>query len=114
MESVLRSDENALDELEVLEERLEESCETVFIISQNAEDLVLQNPEISQFVEDMSRLSRYLPMLRSHIEILADEQRCRLQTQKGSSYSCQKMRSGKKGRPKYLISLEQIEFLKEQ
>ena len=58
VESYFSSDEDGnLDRLELLEGRLEEACETLYVVIQRSEDLSSQNPnnlEMAQFNTDMT------------------------------------------------------------
>lgn len=70
VESYFSSDEDGnLDRLELLEGRLEEACETLYVVIQRSEELSSQNPnnlEMAQFNADMNGLCRNLNLLRSH------------------------------------------------
>ena len=70
VESYFSSDEDGnLDRLELLEGRLEQACETLYVVIQRSEDSSSQNPnnlEMAQFNADMNGLYRHLNLLRSH------------------------------------------------
>ncbi|XP_044171565.1 uncharacterized protein LOC122955897 [Acropora millepora] len=113
VESYFSSDEDGnLDRLELLESRLEEACETLYVVIQRSEDLSSQNPnnlEMAQFNADMNGLCRHLNLLRSHFGAQAAEERERDK----ELYLCPKENSGSAGRPRYLISAEQLQFLRD-
>ena len=71
VESYFSSDEDGnLDRLELLEGRLEEARETLYVVIRRSEDLSSQNPnnpEMAQFNADMNDLCRHLNVLRSHL-----------------------------------------------
>lgn len=74
-----------LDRMELQEGRMEDACETVFLINQRLNDISYPlSPEIFQFKNDMSDLSRHLNVLRSYLEVRINEERERLQMQPGS------------------------------
>ena len=79
VESYFSSDEDGnLDRLELLEGRLEQACETLYVVIQRSEDLSSQNPnnlEMAQFNADMNGLCRHLNLLRSHFGAQATEER---------------------------------------
>ena len=113
VESYFSSDEDGnLDRLELLEGRLEEACETLYVVIQRSEDLSSQNPnnlEMAQFNTDMNGLCRHLNLLRSHFGAQAAEERERDK----ELYSCPTENSGSAGRPRYLISAPQLQFLRD-
>ena len=114
VESYFSSDEDGnLDLLlELLEGRLEEACETLYVVIQRSEDLSSQNPnnlEMAQFNTDMNGLCRHLNLLRSHFGAQAAEERERDK----ELYSCPTENSGSAGRPRYLISAQQLQFLRD-
>ena len=113
VESYFSSDEDDnLDRLELLEGCLEEACETLYVVIQRSEDLSSQNPnnpEMAQFNADMNVLCRHLNVLRSHSGAEADEEG----GQDKELYSCPTENSGNTGRPRYLISVQQLQFLRD-
>ena len=74
VESYFSSDEDGnLDRLELLEGRLEQACETLYVVIQRSEDSSSQNPnnlEMAQFNADMNGLYRHLNLLRSHLDLI--------------------------------------------
>lgn len=113
VESYFSSDEDGnVDRLELLEGRLEEACETLYVVIQRSEELSSQNPnnlEMAQFNADMNGLCRNLNLLRSHFGAQAAEERERDK----ELYSCPTENSGSAGRPRYLISAQQLQFLRD-
>ena len=113
VESYFSSDEDGnLDRLELLEGRLEEACETLYVVIQQSGDLSSQNPnnaEMGQFNADMNVLCRHLNVLRSHFGAQAAEEGERDK----ELYSCPTENSGNTGRPRYLISVQQLQFLRD-
>ena len=113
VESYFSSDEDGnLDRLELLEGRLEEACETLYVVIQRSEDLSSQNPnnlEMAQFNTDMNGLCRHLNLLRSHFGAQAAEERERDK----ELYSYPTENSGSAGRPSYLLSAQQLQFLRD-
>ena len=113
VESYFSSDEDGnLDRLEVLEGGLEEACETLYVVIQRSEDLSSQNPnnsEMAQFHADMNGLCRHLNLLRSHFGAQAAEERERDK----ELHSWPTENSGSAGRPRYLISAQQLQFLRD-
>ena len=108
-------DSVGLDRIELQEGRMEDVCETLFLINQRLNDIYPLSPEISQFKDDMNDLSRYLNVLRNYLEVRIDEERQRLQMQpglNGNVVTCSVRSTGHKGRPQYVISIEQLEFLR--
>ena len=63
VESYFSSDEDGnLDRLELLEGRLEEACETLYVVIQRSEDLSSQNPgciPCTSHAEDTPRVSKF-------------------------------------------------------
>lgn len=86
---------------------MEEACETLYVVIQRSEDLSSQNPnnlEMAQFNADMNGLCRHLNLLRSHFGAQAEERQL---------YSCPTENSGSAGRPRYVISAQQLQFLRD-
>ena len=67
------------------------------------------NPEMAQFNADMNVLCRHLNVLRSHFGAQAAEEG----GQDKELYSCPTENSGNTGRPRYLISVQQLQFLRD-
>lgn len=90
---------------------MEEACETLYVVIQRSEDLSSQNPnnlEMAQFNPDMNGLCRHLNLLRSHFGAQAEERQWDKEL-----YSCPTENSGSAGRPRYVISAQQLQFLRD-
>ena len=113
MESYFSSDEDGnLDRLKLLECSLEEASETLYVVIHRSEDLSSQNPnnpEMAQFNADTNVLCRHLNVLRSHFGAQAAEEAGRDK----ELYLWPTENSGNTGRTRYLISVQQLQFLRD-
>ena len=85
--------------------------DSLYVVIQRSEDLSSQNPnnlEMAQF--NMNGLiCRHLNLLRRHFGAQAAEERERDK----ELYSCPTENTGSVGRPRYLISAQQLQFLRD-
>ena len=104
-------DSVTLDRFQVIERRLDETCESLSIIVDSSRES--DDPGIVAFNNDLRTVTSNLRMLRSHFEAAAEEQEERCTQERPMCNVERHSASGSRGRPKYIISRQQIAYLRE-
>ena len=104
-------DSVTLARFQVIERRLDETCESLSIIVDSSRES--DDPGIVAFNNDLRTVTSNLRMLRCHFEAAAEEQEERCTQERPMCNVERHSASGSRGRPKYIISRQQIAYLRE-